>query len=80
LRAAKQLRSAEPLLTPREREVALLVAQGLTNGQIAERLVVTKGTAAIHVEHIREKLGFHARAQIASWVAVQDWASLGPPA
>ncbi|HEU5315006.1 MAG TPA: tetratricopeptide repeat protein [Chloroflexota bacterium] len=58
-------------LTAREREVAALVAQGCTNRQIAERLFVTTGTAALHVEHIRKKLGFHSRAQIAQWVALQ---------
>jgi DNA-binding NarL/FixJ family response regulator len=55
------------LLTARERQVAALVARGLTNRQIAEALIVTVGTAAIHVEHIRRKLGFRSRAQIASW-------------
>jgi non-specific serine/threonine protein kinase len=54
-------------LTSREREVAALVARGLTNRQIATLLVVTEGTAASHVEHIRTKLGFHSRAQIAAW-------------
>jgi predicted ATPase/DNA-binding CsgD family transcriptional regulator len=54
-------------LTPREREVAGLVAQGLTTREIAERLVIAPGTAALHVEHIRAKLGFHTRAQIAAW-------------
>ncbi len=62
-----------PTLTAREREVALLVAQGCTNRQIAEKLVVTPGTAALHVEHIRRKLRFHARSQIATWVATQNW-------
>lgn len=57
-------------LTPREREVAALVAAGLTNRQIAEALVISEGTARIHVEHILDKLDFHSRAQIAAW-AVQ---------
>ncbi|MFN8526657.1 MAG: LuxR C-terminal-related transcriptional regulator [Chloroflexota bacterium] len=56
-------------LTQREREVALLIAQGLTNRQIAERLVITEGTAASHVVHILGKLDFNSRAQIAAWVA-----------
>jgi DNA-binding NarL/FixJ family response regulator len=51
----------------REREVAALVAEGLTDRQIAERLVITEGTAGVHVGHILNKLGFHARAQIARW-------------
>jgi len=55
-------------LTVREREVATLVARGLTNRHIAEELVISQRTAANHVEHILSKLGFHARAQIATWV------------
>ncbi|MFN8526650.1 MAG: tetratricopeptide repeat protein [Chloroflexota bacterium] len=54
-------------VTPREREVAILIARGLTNRQIAETLVITEGTAANHVVHILNKLGFSSRAQVASW-------------
>src|SRR5579884_465818 len=54
-------------LTPREREVATLVAQGLTNRQIGARLFITEGTARLHVKHILSKLGFTSRAQIAAW-------------
>ena len=56
-------------LTPREREVAGFVAQGMTNKQIAEQLVISERTAETHVEQIRSKLGFRSRAQIAGWVA-----------
>lgn len=56
-------------LSRREQEVASLVAQGLTNAQIAERLTISLRTAEGHVEHIRNKLGFRSRAQIAAWVA-----------
>jgi DNA-binding CsgD family transcriptional regulator/tetratricopeptide (TPR) repeat protein len=55
-------------LTAREREVAALVAEGLTNRQIADRLVVSERTAEYHVEQIRNKLGFRSRAQVAAWV------------
>ena len=55
------------LLTPREREVAGLVAAGLSNRQIAERLVISERTAEAHVEHIRAKLGCRSRAQVAAW-------------
>ncbi|RJL31010.1 LuxR family transcriptional regulator [Bailinhaonella thermotolerans] len=58
-------------LTPREREIALLVAEGLSNREIAERLVIAKRTADSHVEHILTKLGFSTRAQIAAWVAAR---------
>jgi non-specific serine/threonine protein kinase len=55
-------------LTQREREVALLVAQGLTNREIAQRLSLSVRTAESHVERIRSKLGFRGRSQIATWV------------
>lgn len=58
----------ESTLTPREREVAALVADGLTNRQIAKRLFISERTAEHHVEQIRSKLGFHSRAQVAAWV------------
>jgi DNA-binding CsgD family transcriptional regulator/sugar lactone lactonase YvrE len=58
----------ESTLTPREQEVAALVAEGLTNRQIAERLFISERTAEHHVEQIRSKLGFHSRAQVAAWV------------
>ncbi len=54
-------------LTTRETEVAALVAEGLTNKEIAARLVLSERTAEGHVEHIRDKLGFSTRSQIASW-------------
>ena len=55
-------------LTRREREVALLVAQGLTNPQIASELSVSRSTANNHVARILRKLGLRSRAQIAAWV------------
>lgn len=55
-------------LTKRERQVADLVAQGLSNKQIAAELVISHRTAQGHVEHILTKLGFNSRAQIAAWV------------
>lgn len=61
-------RSASRMLTQREHQVAMLVAQGLTNREIGERLSLSARTAESHVEHIRSKLGFHARSQIATWV------------
>ncbi|MBY8856895.1 protein kinase [Nocardia sp. CA2R105] len=59
-------------LTKRERQVADLVAQGLSNKQIATRLVIAQRTAEGHVEHILTKLEFTSRAQIAVWIAEQD--------
>ncbi|NNN37658.1 LuxR family transcriptional regulator [Streptomyces sp. S3(2020)] len=57
-------RSANDVLTRREREVAALVAQGLSNREIAERLVISKRTVDAHVEHILAKLGIGSRTQI----------------
>ena len=54
-------------LSAREREVAALVAQGRTNREIADTLVVSERTAEAHVSNILGKLGFTTRAQIAAW-------------
>lgn len=58
-------------LTRREVEVVELVAQGLSNREIAGRLVISQRTAEGHVEHVLAKLGFTSRAQIAAWSAEQ---------
>jgi DNA-binding NarL/FixJ family response regulator len=55
-------------LTRREREVANLVADGLTNRAIAKELFLSERTAANHVQHILDKLGLANRSQIATWV------------
>jgi non-specific serine/threonine protein kinase len=55
-------------LTPRESEIAELVAQGLTNRQIASKLVIAQRTADAHVQNILTKLGFNTRSQIAAWI------------
>lgn len=59
------------LLTPREYEVAELLAEGLSNEQIGDRLVLVPGTVANHVAHILSKLGAESRVQVAVTVAVQ---------
>jgi DNA-binding NarL/FixJ family response regulator len=61
--------AASAKLTAREREVARLLARGLTNRQIAERLVITERTVAAHVEHLLNKLGFASRHQVGVWAA-----------
>jgi DNA-binding CsgD family transcriptional regulator len=63
-RAAKQ---AYDGLTAREREVAALIAQGLSNRALADALVLSERTVAKHVENILSKLGFTTRSQIAVW-------------
>jgi DNA-binding NarL/FixJ family response regulator len=54
-------------LTHREREVAVLVARGYTNRQIADELVISAGTVERHVANMCNKLGFRSRAEIARW-------------
>ena len=66
--ASEPDRGSAPL-SRREAEVAALVAQGLTNRQIAEKIIVTESTAAKHIEHILNKLGLTSRTQIAMWAA-----------
>ncbi|GAA2158817.1 regulatory LuxR family protein [Humibacillus xanthopallidus] len=62
------LRRAVPTgLTARQAEVAALVAEGLTNRQIADRLGITERSAESHLERIRLRLGFSSRAQVAAW-------------
>ncbi|HEY6294736.1 MAG TPA: AAA family ATPase [Streptosporangiaceae bacterium] len=61
--------AADSPLSPREIEVARLVARGLTNKQIGEALFVSERTAENHVQHILVKLGFSNRSQIAAWAA-----------
>lgn len=56
-----------PTVTPRQLQVAALVAQGWSNRQIADELVVTERSAESHVEQIRARLGFRSRAQVAAW-------------
>jgi len=57
-----------PVLTSRELEIAGLVAEGLSNRQIAERLVISKRTVDAHIEHIYGKLGVSSRVQLAGWL------------
>jgi len=55
-------------LTKREAEIAGLIADGLSNREIAERLVISQRTAEGHVERILAKLDFHSRSQVAAWI------------
>lgn len=71
IRLPQEQRTAMPkqTLTERERDVARLVAEGLSNKEIAERLVVSERTAEGHVQRILDKLNFRSRTQIAVWEA-----------
>jgi DNA-binding NarL/FixJ family response regulator len=65
---------AQGTLTERQHQIAVLVTEGLSNKDIAERLVISKRTVDSHVEHILAKLGVSSRIQLAAWVRA------GPPA
>jgi DNA-binding CsgD family transcriptional regulator len=56
-------------LTAREYAVAMLIAEGLTNSELADRLDIAPKTASAHVEHILAKLGVSRRTEIAAWTA-----------
>jgi DNA-binding NarL/FixJ family response regulator len=64
--------SAAGGLTRREREIAGLLTEGLSNKEIAARLVISQRTVETHVDHVLGKLGITSRAQVASWVAEQQ--------
>jgi len=65
----REARDAKPQLTPREREVARFIGQGLSNRQIAETLVISQRTVEKHVANVLAKLGFSSRSQVAVWLA-----------
>jgi DNA-binding CsgD family transcriptional regulator len=78
---AYEVAAAPPgTLTPREREVAALVASGRSNRAIADELVISPATAARHVANILAKLGFSSRVQIAAWAADRQLGPAGPGA
>jgi DNA-binding CsgD family transcriptional regulator len=64
-------------LTAREREVAALLAEGLSNAELARRLYISPKTAAVHVSNILAKLGMSSRAEVAAW-AVRTGVAPGP--
>jgi len=64
-------------LTPREHQVALLVARGLSNGDIARHLVISQRTAESHVANILTKRGFTSRAQVAAWIGARPGRPVG---
>jgi DNA-binding NarL/FixJ family response regulator len=66
-------------LTDREREVLILVAEGLSNQQIADSLVISERTARTHVSNILSKLGVASRTQ-AALVAIRGGIAPAPPA
>jgi DNA-binding NarL/FixJ family response regulator len=59
--------SVSDTLTAREREIVSLMAGGLSNRQIADRLVISEGTVEVHVKHVLSKLGYRSRSQVVGW-------------
>jgi DNA-binding CsgD family transcriptional regulator/tetratricopeptide (TPR) repeat protein len=70
--ASQQAKIAFGGLTAREREVAALIAEGMSNRDIAAQLVLSERTVEKHVENVMNKLGVGSRAQIAVWAAEQN--------
>jgi DNA-binding NarL/FixJ family response regulator len=63
---------ANGVLSAREREVAELVARGLSNRDIGRRLFISERTSETHVSHIMRKLDLPSRAAIAAWISRPD--------
>ena len=70
-------RTQQVPLTPRERQVATLVASGRTNRQIGRVLGISEKTAEVHLHHVMSKLDVRSRAEVAAWAVTQH---LSPPA
>lgn len=79
LRRLEGARRGDGVLTTREREVATLIADGLTNGQLADKLFISPKTAAVHVSNILAKLGLSGRAEVAAWAVRTGLVASDPP-
>ena len=66
-------------LSPRQREVVALIAEGLTNAEIARRLSITPGTSANHVEAALRRVGASGRVQVAMWAVAHGLVTVAPP-
>jgi two-component system nitrate/nitrite response regulator NarL len=59
-------------LTKREKEILVLIRQGLTNKEIGARLYLAESTVKVHVRHILRKLGVRRRTDAAVWATLAD--------
>ena len=66
-------------LTPRLREVAALIAEGLTNAEIGQRLTIPPARATLHVEGVLRWLECHTRVQVAVWAIDHGLVAVAPP-
>ncbi|KZB88644.1 LuxR C-terminal-related transcriptional regulator [Amycolatopsis regifaucium] len=67
-RSPEPRKQAARVLTKRETEIAHVIAEGLTNQEIADRLGIARRTVDTHIDHILTKLGYSNRVQVATWV------------
>jgi DNA-binding CsgD family transcriptional regulator len=67
-------------LSRRQREIAVLIAEGLTNAEIGDRLMLVEGTVANHIERILRKLGLRTRTQVGVWATQHGLYRLGEEA
>ncbi len=72
VRATEEATRSPEALSLREREVAALVARGMSNRQVAEELSIARSTVERHVANILGKLGFHSRTQLAAWAVAHE--------
>lgn len=71
-RAAIRHHASHAALSPRQREIAELLVQGLSDKEIAARLMVSVNTVRCHMRNLRATLGLHSRVQIAVYVLASD--------
>jgi len=72
-------RDPSSVLTERERQVVLLIAQGKSNREIADALVISERTAETHVTHVLTKLAVRSRAQVAVWAVERGLVTCNEP-
>ena len=61
-------------LTPREKDILRLIAEGLSNKMVARRLDISDGTVKVHVKHLLKKLGVRSRVEAAVWAVQEGYA------
>ena len=64
-------------LSEREREIARLIADGISNREVAQRLFIAENTVKVHVKNILKKLELRNRQQLAAYTVLQNWATAG---